>query len=139
MTDFNELAARYVAVWNEAEAPARRKFIEELWTRDGAQILVDAPEDLRNAVGRINFQLPLLEVRGYDALESRIERAYEMFGRVGLRFVQHGTPTRLLNQVVAVRWSMAKPDGAVVGGGLDILALDEDGRIRTDHQHIGID
>jgi hypothetical protein len=24
-----------------------------------------------------------------------------------------------------------------VGGGLDVLALDDDGRIRTDHQYVG--
>jgi hypothetical protein len=27
--------------------------------------------------------------------------------------------------------------GETVGGGLDVLALDDDGRIRTDHQYVG--
>ncbi|MEU6583634.1 hypothetical protein [Nocardia sp. NPDC046763] len=47
--------------------------------------------------------------------------------------------TVLLKQVIVFTWSMVTTDGTVVGGGTDILALDEDGRIRTDHQHIGIE
>jgi hypothetical protein len=41
--------------------------------------------------------------------------------------------------VLGIRWSMVSTStGEVVGGGLDILALDGDGRVRTDHQFIGV-
>ena len=33
---------------------------------------------------------------------------------------------------------MSTSTGQAVGGGLDILALDSDGRILTDHQFIGV-
>ncbi|BEK96942.1 hypothetical protein [Nocardia seriolae] len=140
MTNINELADRYLAMWNEPDADARRKLITELWAEDGAQILVDPPEDLRNAATDLNFPIPVLEVRGRHALERRVERAYEMFVAPGEnRFVQRSPATRLLKNVVAFTWSMVTADGTAVGGGLDVLALDEDGRIRTDHQHIGVD
>jgi hypothetical protein len=47
-------------------------------------------------------------------------------------------PTVLLPDLVAVRWSMVtRGTREVVGGGVDVLALDAAGRIRTDHQFIG--
>lgn len=138
--DINELADRYLAMWNEPDPEPRRKLVRELWAEDGAQILVDPPEDMRNAATRLNFPIPPLEVRGHVALERRVERAYEMFVGPGEhRFVQRGEATLLLKQVVACTWSMVTQDGTVVGGGMDVLALDEDGRIRTDHQHIGVE
>ena len=39
MTNPNELADRYVTLWNEPDAEQRRRLIEELWTEDGGQIL----------------------------------------------------------------------------------------------------
>ncbi|GAB2555354.1 hypothetical protein [Nocardia heshunensis] len=140
MTNIDELADRYLAQWNESDPALRRKLIQELWAEDGAQILVDPPEDMRDAATRISFPIPPLEVRGHHALERRVARAYEMFVESGeTRFVQRGEVTVLLKQVIAFSWSMVTTDGTVVGGGMDVLALDEDGRIRTDHQHIGID
>lgn len=136
--DLNDIAARYLAQWNESDPEARRKLIRDLWAEDGAQILVDPPEDLRTAAAELNFPIPALEVRGHHALERRVERAYDMFIGTGHRFVQRGQTTTLLNHVIAITWSMVTEDGAVVGGGLDVLALDEHGRIRTDHQHIAI-
>lgn len=51
----------------------------------------------------------------------------------------------LLPNVLGIRWSLVSMvsmvstrTGPFVGGGLDILGLDSDGRIRTDHQFIGV-
>lgn len=139
MTNINELADRYLAQWNESDPALRHKLIHKLWAEDGAQILVDPPEDLRNAASNLNFPIPVLEVRGHHALERRVDRAYEMFIATGHRFVQRGEAKPLLKNVIAFTWSMVTDDGTVVGGGMDVLALNEDGRIRTDHQHIGVD
>ncbi|MFE4459041.1 hypothetical protein ACFROC_16940 [Nocardia tengchongensis] len=136
--DINDFAGRYLAQWNESDPESRRKLIRDLWAEDGAQILVDPPEDVREAAANLNFPIPALEVRGHHALERRVERAYDMFIGTGHRFVQRGEATALLNHVIAFTWSMVTADGSVVGGGMDVLALDEDGRIRTDHQHIAV-
>jgi hypothetical protein len=39
MGDPNELAERYVALWNAPDLDRRRELIEELWAEDGAHIL----------------------------------------------------------------------------------------------------
>jgi hypothetical protein len=79
---------------------------------------------------------PPLEVRGFDALEARVTRAYEMFVAAGEhRFEVCGDAHLLLPRVIGLRWSMVSThSGETVGGGLDILAVDDD-RIRADHQH----
>jgi hypothetical protein len=57
---------------------------------------------------------------------------------VAAPFGQVPDPAVLLPDVVAVRWSMVTTGTREsVGGGLDVLSLEADGRIRTSHQFIG--
>ncbi|WP_243710883.1 hypothetical protein [Actinomadura sp. KC216] len=52
-------------------------------------------------------------------------------------FEADGEPSVLQSNVVALRWTMLSTSNReVLGGGLDILSLDDEGRIRTDHQFI---
>lgn len=138
--DIKQWADRYVAQWNEPDPAARAKLIRELWASDGLQVLVDPPQEVREAAGRLAFSVPPLEVRGHDALNARVTRAYEMFVASGehvFEAAEEALP--LLSGVLSIRWSMVSTrTGQVVGGGLDILALDSDGRILTDHQFIGV-
>jgi hypothetical protein len=71
-------------------------------------------------------------------LLARVTRAYEMFVAPGEHvFEARGDAFLLLPHLFSVRWSMVTSRGGqAVGGGLDVLALDADGRIRTDHQFI---
>ncbi|MBO2448964.1 hypothetical protein J4573_17815 [Actinomadura barringtoniae] len=135
--DVKELTDRYMAQWNEPDAATRSKLIRDLWAVDGIQVLVDPPEEIREAAANLSFPVPPLEVRGHDAMEARVTRAYEMFIEPGHSFVPAGEVSILLANVVAVGWSMVTADGGVVGGGMDVLAIDDDGKIRTDHQFIG--
>ncbi|MEV8438497.1 hypothetical protein AB0425_14055 [Actinosynnema sp. NPDC051121] len=138
MNEAKEIADRYLAQWNEPDPATRGALIRDQWARDGIQVLVDPPEEVRLAAANLAFPVPPLEVRGHDALESRVTRAYEMFVAPGDHvFELNGEASVLMPGVIAVRWSMVTRDGEAVGGGLDVLALDEDGRIRTDHQFIG--
>lgn len=117
----------------------RRKLIREVWAPDGGQVLVDPPEEIRNAADQLQFPAPPLEVHGYDALEARVTRAYDMFIAPGEHtFRPSGDVLRLRNHVVGVTWEMvAIATGEVVGGGFDVFHLGPDGRIRTDYQFIG--
>jgi hypothetical protein len=135
--EIKEIADRYLAQWNEPEEATRSALIRGLWAQDGVQVLVDPPEEIREAATNLDFPIPSLEVRGHDAMERRTTRAYEMFIEPGHSFALDGEPTVLMPGVVALRWSMVTSAGEVVGRGLDVLALDADGRIRTDHQFIG--
>ncbi|GLZ37433.1 nuclear transport factor 2 family protein [Actinokineospora sp. NBRC 105648] len=61
MSDLTELVDRYIAVWNTADADARRAAIGELWTDNG--VYVD----------------PLFEVQGPDAINAGIGAALAQF------------------------------------------------------------
>ena len=41
-----QLADRYMALWNEPDAERRRRMIAELWTEEGSQIL-QPPQEMR--------------------------------------------------------------------------------------------
>jgi hypothetical protein len=139
--DDNELAGfaeRYVALWNESDPGNRGKLIRELWAADGAQVLADPPQEIRAAAAALAFPIPTLEVRGHDALDRRVTRAYEMFLGDHV-FEACGQATQLSVNLIGLTWAMvSRTDGSVAGGGYDVLALDDDGRIRVDHQFIGV-
>lgn len=137
--DIERWAGRYVAQWNEPDPAARSALIRGIWAPDGVQVLVDPPEEIRSAAAGLAFPVPPLEVRGYEALDARVARAHEMFVAPGEHvFEAAGEALLLLPGVLGLRWAMVSTrTGQAVGGGLDVLALDGDGRIRTDHQFIG--
>lgn len=134
----NDIATRYVALWNEAEPVARRARIEELFTVDGMQVLVDPPAEARKAAADLAIPAPPLGVYGHDALDRRVTRAYEMFLASGeYVFAAAGPAVELPANTVGVAWTMnRRDDGTPQGGGFDLLALDADGRIVSDHQFI---
>jgi hypothetical protein len=138
--DIRQWAARYIAQWNEPDPAARAALVGELWAPDGVQVLVDPPQEIREAAAGLAFPVPSLEVRGHDALNARVTRAYEMFVAPGeYTFEVAGEAIRLGSSVLSIRWSMvAARTQQAVGGGLDIIALDGDGRIRSDHQFVGV-
>ncbi|GAA5129570.1 hypothetical protein [Pseudonocardia adelaidensis] len=137
--DVQAVAESYVAQWNEPDPAARHERIRELWADDALHVLVNPLQAVRDAAASLAVPAPSLEVRGLDALEARVARAHEMFVAAGEHhFEADGVPTVLTHRVIGVRWSMvATAGGETVGGGLDVLALDDDGRIRTDHQYVG--
>lgn len=134
--DPQELVNRYVAVWHEPDAELRRKAIHDLWAEDGAHIL-QPPQEIRKAATELGFTSTTLEARGHDALEVRVTRTYEEFvGSGAFSFRPRDNADRLHN-VVKFSWEMVPAGGGdVAGTGLEILILNEDGRIKTDYQFI---
>ena len=132
------LADRYMAMWNEPDPEVRTELIRSLWALDGAQILADPPEAARDSAVRLHFGPPSFEVHGHAALEARVTRAYEMFIASGeYRFTSNGAPHDLLKNLVTFAWQMVSTaDGTHVGGGVEILDLDDNGKIRRDYQFI---
>ena len=119
MDNAEQLADRYVAVWMETDAQKRRRAIAELWTPDG-----------EHYVG-------MRKVRGYDALEQRVADSHEKNVRDGGNRFRAALDARALHDVVTFHWQML-PAGSeeVVATGLEILLLDQQGRIRVDYQFI---
>jgi hypothetical protein len=119
MTDAQQLADRYAAVWNETDATVRRKAIAELWAPDGAHCVTTR------------------EARGYDALAARIVGSYEKNVRDGGNRFRAVKNAQALRNVVTFNWEMVPAcGGAVAAVGLEFLVLDERGRIVTDYQFI---
>jgi hypothetical protein len=134
-----DLTKRWFALWTEADPQARSKQVADLWATNGAQVLVDPPEAMRDAATELAFPVPRLEVRGHDEIDRRVTRAYEMFIEAGeyTFTAPSGDAVLLAPALVGLAWDMVSvADGTVVGSGYDVLVLDDDARILLDHQHI---
>jgi hypothetical protein len=134
-----DFTSRWFALWTEADPHMRSRQVADVWAANGAQVLVDPPQAMRDAVTELAFPVPRLEVRGHDEIDRRVTRAYEMFIEPGdYTFKASGGDAVLLAPgLVGLAWDMATvADGTVVASGYDVLVLDDDGRILLDHQHI---
>jgi hypothetical protein len=134
--DPQELAGRYVAVWNEPDAKLRREAIRGLWAEDGTHIL-QPPQQIQQAAATLGFPAATLQARGHAALEVRVSRACEQFAAPGaFTFTARGNAARL-GEVVTFTWDMVPAAGGeAAGSGLEILLLGGDGRITADYQFI---
>ena len=102
-------------------------------------MLVDPPQEMRDAATALAFPVPRLEVRGHDEMDRRVTRAYERFIGPGEHTFQPtaGDAVLLAPGLVGLAWEMVNvAHGTVAGSGYDVLVLDDDGRIKMDHQHI---
>jgi hypothetical protein len=117
--DAQALAERYVALWNETDAAARRAAIEALWRPDGEHFV------------------RTLAARGYAELDARVTGSHDKnVGVAGYRF-RAVADAQALRDAVSFHWEMIRPqDDEVLATGLQFLVLDADGRIATDYQFI---
>ena len=131
-----ELAERYLALWNEPDADRRGRIIAELWTADGSQIL-QPPQEMRAIAASAGIGMAAtLEARGHAELEARAATSYdEWVGSAGLSFKRRDDVYRL-NDVVKFHWDAFSPDGEVAAVGLVFLVLGADGRIRREYVFI---
>ncbi|MFJ5308231.1 hypothetical protein [Streptomyces sp. NPDC088350] len=139
MTETNpqDLAARYLAQWTEPDPARRRAAIESLWAEDGTHVL-QPPAEIREIAAGLGFDHPTLRAQGYDAIETRVTRSYERFVAKGGFTFRPRTDAVRLDGLIQFRWdTVAVGSGDVVGGGLEVLALDAEGRIRTDYMFPG--
>ena len=119
MTDVQELADRYVAVWNETDAAARRQAIGELWAPDGLHYW------------------RTFEAQGYAALEKRVTDSHNKNVRDGGYRFRAVKNAQALRNVVTFNWEMLPAAGGEVAAvGLDFVVVDERGRIVSDYQFI---
>jgi hypothetical protein len=130
MTDPNELADRYVAIWNEPDPERRRAAVKQLWSDAGMQIL-RPPQEIREVAETLAMS-PILESRGHAELEARVTRAHEQFA-AKYEFRRSGRADRL-QDVLTFRWeAILRDSGEPDGAGRHVFMLDPDGRIRLDY------
>jgi hypothetical protein len=116
MPDIIDIVARYVAVWNEADAEERRRRIRAAWIPDGTTCY------------------RLLNAQGYEAIETRVTNSWDKWLSEG-KYVFRPQNTACHHDVVKFDWVMVtRPGGEVEASGLSFLVLTPDGRIRHDYQ-----
>jgi hypothetical protein len=137
-SELKPLIERYVAQWNEPDPERRARLIRQVWAVDGVQVLVNPPQEIRDSAAYHAIAFPPLEVRGHDALDARVGRAYELFVAPGRYvFELDGEPIRQQGAATSFAWVMRDlADGTVAGSGFDVLTFCADARIRTDHQFV---
>ncbi|HLH86955.1 MAG TPA: hypothetical protein VKX28_00740 [Xanthobacteraceae bacterium] len=119
MTDAQELADRYVAVWNETDDEARRRAIAALWTPQGAHYVGER------------------EAHGHAALEQRIAGSHDKNVRLNRNRFRAVRNARALRDVVTFNWEMLPQDGVqVLATGLEFLIVDAAGQILVDYQFV---
>jgi ketosteroid isomerase-like protein len=138
-----DFTTRWFALWTEADPKERSLQVADLWAASGAQVLVDPPEEVRAAATALAFPVPRFEVRGHDEIDRRVTQAYAMFiepGEYTFRATGDADAVLLMAPgLIGLAWEMVSlADGTVAGRGYDVLALDDDGRILLDHQHIAL-
>ncbi|HEY5398547.1 MAG TPA: nuclear transport factor 2 family protein [Trebonia sp.] len=121
MTETTEAAAstitdRYVAVWNEHDAQARRAAIGNLWEPDGVEYVEGA------------------QFRGHEELDDRIAHAYEAFVGSGKYNVTVADDVSRHDDIVTFSVQLSTPEGEVAWAARVFLFLGETGRIREDCQ-----
>ena len=131
-----QLADRYLALWNEPDADRRRRMIAELWTEGGRHIL-QPPQEIRGIAAQPGIGLTaILEARGHEEIEARAASAYEHWvGSEGLSFRGRDDVERL-GDVVKFHWEAVAKDGELFGVGLNFLVLAADGRIERDYTFV---
>lgn len=107
--DFQDLAERYIATWNETDSQRRRQAIDALWSADGSY--VD----------------PLGVAEGPDAIAATIAGAQAQFA--GLEFRLAGPVDGHHNQA-RFTWELGPAGGEALVVGFDVAVTDPSGRLR---------
>jgi hypothetical protein len=121
MTETTEAAAgtiidRYVAVWSEPDAQARRAAIGSLWEPDGVEYVEG------------------IQFRGHEALDGRIAHAYETFVASGKYNVTMADDVSRHDDIITFSVQLSTPDGEVAWVARVFLLLGQTGSIREDYQ-----
>ena len=131
-----QLADRYMALWNEPDADRRRRMIAELWTKEGSQIL-QPPQEMRVIAASAGIGLAAtLEARGHNELQARATTSYEHWvGSEGLGFRARDDAQRL-GDVVKFHGEAVVDDGSAAAAGLNVLVLAADGRVQRNYTFV---
>jgi len=117
MSNINEIVERWVQVWHEADAVARRKTISELWADDATEVTTEK------------------EFHGQDALFNRVTSAYEEFVGTGQYvFVSAGDVAAHHDMVVFTCQMLAAGGDEVRWRARIVLLLNEAGQIQREDQ-----
>ncbi|MET8306583.1 nuclear transport factor 2 family protein [Micromonospora sp. NPDC005173] len=107
-TTFDELAERYIAMWNESDPARRRRDINDLWAPEG------------------RYVDPLAVAEGREAIDATIAAVQNQFP--GMTFRLAGPVDGHHNQV-RFTWELGPEAVEAPIVGFDVATIDEDGRL----------
>ncbi|WP_067562836.1 nuclear transport factor 2 family protein [Nocardia acidivorans] len=111
MSEYENIAQRYIDTWNEKEAGKRRALIEDLYAPD------------------VRFTDPLVELTGTDAVAEMVAGAQEQFA--GLEFGLG--PVDGHHDIARFTWTLNAPGAAEpIVIGFDVITI-ADGKIQRVH------
>ena len=111
MTDFDTLAQRYIAAWNETDPVARQQAVAALYTEDA------------------RYTDPLVDAEGQEAIAATIGAVQQQFP--GFVFRLAG-PVDAHHDQVRFQWELGPadaPEAPIVG--FDVAVRGADGRLRS--------
>ncbi|MFF7452980.1 nuclear transport factor 2 family protein [Kitasatospora sp. NPDC008115] len=108
-TGLQQLAARYLAAWNETDPAARRKLVDEAWAEDGT------------------YTDPLAAVTGREGVDALIGAAQAQFP--GLVFTLG--PVDAHHDIARFTWNLGPAGEEPLVIGFDVLVADSEGRIAS--------
>jgi hypothetical protein len=122
MSHAEDLARRYVHIWNEADPAARRAQVKALWIEDGTHYVRTR------------------EVHGHADLEVRVATSHQTNIAERNYWFEVDGGVQQLRDMVKFNWRMVpNGGGAIAATGLIVALLASDGRIRIDYQFIDPD
>ncbi|TDC66392.1 nuclear transport factor 2 family protein [Micromonospora sp. KC207] len=108
VTAFDELAQRYIAIWNETDPARRRQYINDLWAPEGRYID------------------PLAVAEGREAIDATIAAVQSQFP--GMTFRLAGPVDGHHNQA-RFTWELGPEDVEALIVGFDVAITDGNGRL----------
>ncbi len=105
---FDDLAARYIAAWNETEPAARRRAVDDLWSENGS------------------YTDPLAAAEGRAAIDAMIGAVQQQFA--GLTFRLAGPVDGHHNQA-RFTWELGPEGTEALVVGFDVVLTDQEGRL----------
>lgn len=122
MSHAEDLAKRYIQIWNQADPAARRAEVAALWIENGTHYVQER------------------EVHGHADLETRVATSHRTNVAERNYWFEPNGGIEQLRDLVRFNWRMVpKSGGAVAATGLIVCLLADDGRIRIDYQFIDPD
>lgn len=107
-TTFDELAERYIAMWNETDPARRRRDIDDLWAPEG------------------RYVDPLAIAEGRDAIDATVAAVQSQFP--GMAFRLAGPVDGHHNQA-RFAWELGPEDVEALVVGFDVVTTDDNGRL----------
>ena len=118
-TDVDQTVQRYIAVWSEPDAAARKRAVCELWAPDGIEFVEGT------------------QFRGHAGLVDRLAEAYGLFVASGEYHVTADNQVTVHDDVVMLTIQLTYAKGPqvdeVAWAARVFLVLDDDGRILQDY------